>query len=104
MQTPTHFTPLPFPRLASAEATPATPTEVATPHFVGNRNTFDTPPNRSPMASQVSQWLLESLNLMLMDDGEGDDSREESPRSTASQESAAMTVTCSTEGPQCVTP
>ena len=36
MQTPTHFTPLPFPRLANTEATPAAPIEVATPHFMGH--------------------------------------------------------------------
>ena len=51
-----------------------------------------------------SQRLLDSLNLVLMEDGGDYISSDESPRSQESQESAATTVTCSTEGPLCITP
>ena len=55
------------------------------------------------MASRVSMRLLESLDLALMDDGEGQNSDGESPRSEESHESAATIVTCSTEGSRCAT-
>ena len=66
MQTPLHILPQRFGRPAGELATPAT---VATPYFVGNSNTFRTPPGASPLAPRVSQQLLESLNLVLLDEG-----------------------------------
>ena len=69
-----------FPRLVNEEATPVTPAEATTPYFVGNRNTFQTPNARSPMTPRVSQRLVESLNLVLMDEEGEAQSSEASPR------------------------
>ena len=82
------------------------PTAVAvtTPYFVGTRNTFQTPPGASPLNPRVSMRLLESLNLALMEEAEDHSSGPTTPRSEESHESAATTVTCSTEGSRCATP
>ena len=74
------------------------------PLFRGNPKYLPNPPGPSPMAPRVSMRLLDSLNLALMDDGEGCSSGEASPRSEESHESAATTVTCSTAGSRCATP
>ena len=69
---PPHISPQQFRRPAGELATPATPAAVATPYFVGNCNTFHMPLGASPLSSWVSQRLLESLNLVLMDKGGGE--------------------------------
>ena len=53
------------------------------------------------MTPGVSQRLLDSLNLVLMDEEGETQSSRPSPRSTDSQGSETTTITCSAEGSQC---
>ena len=73
--------------------------------FRGNPKDFPHPPGGvATNPRNVSMRLLESLNLTLMDDAEDHSSGPTTPRSEESHESAATTVTCSTEGSRCATP
>ena len=73
------------------------------PLFRGNSK-YQTSPGASPLTPRVSMRLLESLNLALMEDAEDHSSGPTTPRSEESHESAATTVTCSTEGSRCAIP
>ena len=88
LHTPLHYTPVPAPKPTEGTATPITLAPVATQHFVGPaRVTFHTPQTRLPVSPRVSQRLLDSLNLVLMEDEEESSVHLGSPRSDASHES-----------------
>ena len=98
VHTPVHIS---LPRIrnpAGEMATPSTPVTTAKLYLVGSAcNSFRTPQQRSPLTPRVSQRLLESLDLVLMDDV-GEPSSPVLPISASSSASAATTLTCSTEG------
>ena len=74
------------------------------PYYVGPvRNTFRTPQHRSPLTPWVSQGLLETPELVVIDDS-GKPVSPVSPLSESSCYSAATTVSCCIEGSRCVTP
>ena len=105
LQTPLHMSLVKVPRPPGEAATPATPSGAVTPYYLGPaRNTFESPQIQSPMPQQVSQQLLESLNLVLMADDSDQSVNYDTPRSVATHVSTATTVTCSTDGSQCATP
>ena len=102
LHTPAPFSALRAPKPEGPDATPREVVQVATPHYVGPVHmNFHTPQTRSPMTPRVSQRLLESLELVLMED---DSDGALSARSAVSDSSGHTTLTCSTEGSRCVTP
>ena len=103
LQTPVRIS-LPRIRKPGDMATPPSPDQAVTPYYVGPvRNTFRTPQQRSPMTPRVSQRVLETLELVMMEDP-GEPVSPVSPHSESSCDSEATTVSCSTAGSRCVTP
>ena len=101
---PRAYLPPTHPETGRGHGTPPSPDGAVTPYYVGPvRNTFRTPQQRSPLTPRVSQRLLETLALVVMDDS-GEPVSPMSPLSESSCNSAATTVSCSIEGSWCVTP
>ena len=105
LHTPVYSSLVRMPWPAGEAATPVTPSRAVTSYHVGPvRNTFHTLQTRSLMTPSVSMRVVESRNLIPMDEVEQPASIYGSLRSDVSHVSTVTTLTCSTEGSQCETP